>query len=379
MKTTKPTLLFYTGKLTLALLFVLLIFSCKKEGEKKSKSEPMTFPVIKIEKTDVTTLKKYPAVVEGVVSSDVLAKVSGYITDVYVREGEIVEQGQMLFQLETQALNQNAAAAKARVEAAQVEVNRLLPLVEKNIISDVQLQTAKANLQDAKSNYQGIQANINYARIVSPVNGMVGRINYRNGALVSPQDALPLTQVSQISQVFVYFSMNEKDFLNLMQEADGTTLQEKIEAFPAVELMLSNGNKFDYKGKIDAISGDIDPQTGSLSFRAVFENPSGILRNGASGTIAVPSVYHHKITIPKVSTFERQNKRFVYVVENDSVQEKAIQVQDETETVFVLNNGLEEGTMIMGKGVNRVKDGDKIVPEEVTLEEIISSYQTVFK
>lgn len=365
--------------LSFGILFLLISFSCAKKEQQQQKNEPASFPVITIKKTDITTKKEYPAIVQGVVNSDVMAKVGGYITDVLVNEGDMVQNGQLLFQLETQTLNQSAKAAKARVEVAQVEVNRLIPLVEKNIISEVQLQTARANLQDAKSNYNSIQADINYARIVSPVDGIVGRINYRNGALVSPQDAMPLTQVSKIDQVFVFFSINEKDFLYLMEEADGETTQEKIKAFPEVEFILSNGKTYTLKGKIDAISGNIDPQTGSLSFRAKFENPEGLLRNGASGSIAVSSVYHNKIVIPKVSTFERQNKRFVYVLKKDSISEKMIDVQDETTSVYVLNDGLEAGMKIMGKGVNRVKDGDIINPEEVSLEEIINSFETVFK
>lgn len=365
---------------TIASLFVLFSsVSCEKKQDKKEEKEIQSFPVITIETSDVTTQKKYPAVIEGMISSDVLAKVAGYITDVRVDEGDEVQKGALLFKLETQSLDQDAASAKARVDLAQVEVNRLIPLVEKDIISKVQLESAKASLQDAKSNFESIQANIGYARIISPVDGVVGRINYRNGALVSPQDGIPLTRVSKIDEVFVYFSVNEKDFLNLIDEAEGKSMQDKIEAFPKVELILSNGKAFDQKGKIEAISGDVDQNTGTLSFRARFSNPQGILRNGASGSVAVPSIYHDKITVPKVSTFERQNKRFVFVVEKDSVYEKAIEIQDETEAVFVLKNGIQAGTKIMGKGVNRVKDGDKIKPEEVSLEDIISSYKTVFK
>lgn len=362
------------------LVFILLVnISCEEKEQQNEKEQVQEFPVLTIETKDVTTQKKYPAVVEGVVSSEIFAKVPGYITEVHVDQGDKVSKGQLLFQLETQSLSQDAESAKARVSLAQVEVNRLIPLVEKEIVSAVQLESAKANLQDAKSNLQSIQANIGYAKINSPVNGVVSRINYRNGALVSPQDAMPLTQVSQIEEVFVYFSMNEKNFLDFIDEADGKSMQEKIEAFPEVELILSNGRTFNQKGKIEAISGDVNQNTGSLSFRTRFQNPEGILRNGASGTIAVPSKYHNKIVVPKVSTFERQNRRFVFVVEKDSIYEKAIDVQDETQAVFVLKNGLEAGTKIMGKRVNRVKDGDKIKPKEVSLEEITDSYETVFK
>ena len=363
----------------LSVFFVLLLTACQQKKSQKQASQIQEFPVIKVESKNVTTYKNYPAIVEGVVNSEIYAKIPGYITKVYVDQGNRVEQGQLLFQLETASLSQDAKAAKARVNLAQVEVNRLKPLVEKNIVSSVQLQSAEANLEDAKSSLESIKANIGYAKISSPVNGVVSRINFRNGALVSPQDAMSLTQVSQIDEVFVYFSMNEKDFLNYIAEAEGKSMEQKIEAFPEVELQLSNGNKFQQKGKIEAVSGNVNQNTGTLSFRARFKNPNYILRNGASGIISVPSTYQNRITVPKVSTFERQNRRFVFIVEKDSIYEQAIDVLDETQTEFVLDNQLKPGTKIMGKGVNRVKAGDKIKPKPVSFEKITNSYNTVFK
>ncbi len=362
-----------------SLVLFFFIMACKEEQSQQQAPPIQEFPVITVENQNVTTFKNYPAIVEGVVNSEIFAKIPGYITQVYVDQGDRVKKGQLLFQLETASLSQDAKAAKARVNLAQVEVNRLKPLVEKNIVSSVQLQSAEANLEDAQSSLESIQANIGYAKISSPVNGVVSRINFRNGALVSPQDAMPLTQVSEIDEVFVYFSMNEKDFLNYIAEAEGKSMEQKIEAFPEVELQLSNGNKFQQKGKIQAISGNVNQNTGTLSFRARFKNPNYILRNGASGIISVPSTYQNRITVPKVSTFERQNRRFVFIVENDSIYEQAIDVLDETQTEFVLDNQLKPGTKIMGKGVNRVKSGDKIKPKPVGFKEITNSYNTVFK
>ncbi|MBD3631303.1 efflux RND transporter periplasmic adaptor subunit [Cyclobacterium sp.] len=132
----------------------------------------------------VTAYSSYPVGIEGTVNSAVRAKVPGNITDVLVDEGEAVKKGQTLFRLETASLAGEAGAAKANVNAAQVEVDKLKPLVEKGIISNVQLQTAEARLAQAKANYNSITANIGYATIKSPVNGYVGAINYRIGSLV---------------------------------------------------------------------------------------------------------------------------------------------------------------------------------------------------
>lgn len=358
---------------------IFLLWACQDQPEEQQENEPQEFPVLELQRADLTTYKSYPARAEGVVSSEIRAKAAGYITDVLVDEGEKVKKNQVLFKLETQRLDGEAAAAKARVESAAYEVEKLKPLVEKEIVSEIELQSAKANLQDAESNYNSLLASIDYANIRSSVDGYVGRINYRNGALVSPGDAMPLTRVSKIEEVFVYFSMNEKAFLDFIDEAEGESVEDKIQDFPPIDFMLSNGRKYAEQGRIETISGDVNQLTGSLSFRAKFLNPHQIIRDGASGSVLLPTNYKNKILVPTVATFERQNKRFVFLVENDSVIEKPIQVIDRNKQIYLVEQGIEAGQKIMARGLNRVKEGDKIKSQKVTLEEVIEDYQQVFK
>ncbi len=363
----------------LSICLALLFLACQEASEEHQENEPEEFPVLSLARADLTTYKSYPARVEGIVSSEIRAKVSGYITDVLVDEGQKVTKGQSLFLVETESLDGEAEAAKARMESAAYEIEKLEPLVEKEIVSEIELRTAKANYQDAKSNYNSIVANIDYANIRSSVDGYVGRINFRNGALVSPGDAMPLTRVSKIEEVFVYFSMNEKDFLDFIDEAEGKTVEDRIENFPPIEFKLSNGRIYAEKGKIEAISGDVNQITGTITFRAKFPNPNRIIRDGASGSVLLPTTYENQLLVPTVSTFERQNKRFVFLVEKDSLVEKPITIKDRNEQVFVLKNGLEEGDQIMARGLNRVKEGDQIKVKKVTLEEVIEDYKQVFK
>src|SRR5690554_6878719 len=177
----------------------------------------------------------------------------------------------LLFTLETQSLSQDAAAAKANVNAAQVEVNKLKPLVEKNIISNVQLETAKAKLLQAQSGYNSIAATIGYATIKSPVDGYVGAIPFREGSLVSPTSPTPLTTVADVDKIYAFFSMNEKDFLDFIQNSEGKTLQDKIKNLPKVRLILANGNLYDQEGIIETINPQVNAATGTVSFRAVFK------------------------------------------------------------------------------------------------------------
>jgi len=357
----------------------LLVLSCGNNEQQQKEVQILPFPVVNVSNQTITSFSSYPTSIEGEINSEVRPKVSGYIKDVLVDEGAIVKQGQLLFKLETESLTQQAAASKASVNVAQVEVDKLIPLVEKNIISNVQLETAKAQLAQAKSNYSSIAANINYATIKSPVNGVLGSINYRKGALVSAQDPMPIANVSSIDNVYAYFSLNEKDFIDFIAAAEGKTLKEKISQFPKVKLKLATGEFYEKEGTIETIAGDINQQTGTITFRAKFLNEGGLLRNGSSGTILVPKTYKNALVIPAESTFERQGKYFVYVVNSDTLVSKPITIKTSTNRLYVLEGGIEKGETILAKGINKVGPGSKIKPIPTSLDSIINSYNTVFK
>jgi len=341
---------------------------------------PQPYPVIQVPTKTITGYTSYPSSIEGVVNSEVRAKVSGYVTDVLVDAGEKVKKGQLLFKLETESLSGDAEAAQANVNAARVEVEKLKPLVEKDIISEVQLETAKAQLSQAEANYNSIAASIGYANIKSPVDGYVGNINFRNGALVSPGDPTPLTTVSQTDEIYAFFSMNEKDFLSFMSSTDANSMEEKIKNLPEISLILANGKEYDKKGTIETISGEINQQTGTVTFRAKFDNKNGLLRNGSSGTVRIPKTYEDALIVPTLSTFEQQGKTFVYKVKEDSsLVASSLNILDEINKVYVVDSGVEKGTTILAKGANKVQPGAKIQPQSISMDSIVNSFNTVFK
>jgi len=369
------------------LLGVVLFSSCGGEqadknakGEGQGAPQAKPYPVIEVPTQTLTAFTSYPVSIEGIVNSEVRAKVSGYITDVLVDEGQQVKKGQILFKLETQSLNQDAKAAKANVNAAQVEVDKLKPLVEKEIISSVQLETAKAKLAQAQSNYQSILENIGYANIKSPVNGYVGSINLRDGALVSPSSTKPLTTVTDISQVYAYFSMNETDYLDFIQNKDGKTLQERIEGIPKVKLELANGSIYEQEGKIETINSQINENTGSISFRAVFDNPARILTNGNSGRVLIPEVYENAVVVPQESTFEQQGSILVLkMAKGDTVASSKIKIKDKVDNLYVVESGVEKGDSIVAKGVNKIRPNTKIKPQPTPFDSIAKPTQKVFQ
>ena len=367
--------------LVVSLSFIALFLSCgDKEQAPQGPQGPMPFQVTTIPQQTITGYTTYPTSIEGVNNSEVRAKISGYITEVLVDEGQKVKKGQTLFRLETQSLNQDAAGAKANVNAAQVEVNKLKPLVEKNIISEVQLETAKAKLIQAQSSYNSIGANIDYANIKSPVDGYVGSIRLRKGSLVSPTSQEPLTTVSDISKVFAYFSMNEREYLDFIQKAEGTDISSKIKNFPKVTLILANGSIYDQEGTIETINSQINTNTGSISFRAVFNNDARILTNGNSGKIRVPKTYTNAVVVPKQSTYEQQGSYYVYKLgADDMALSTRIAILADVDNVYVVSEGLQKGDKIVARGVAKLRGDSQIKPMETPFDSVAKPIDKLFR
>lgn len=365
----------------LSIAMALTLGACGgKEQQQGAAQQALPFPIVKVGSKQITGYSSYPASIEGIVNSDIRAKVSGYIKQVLVDEGEKVRAGQPLFRLETASLSQDAEAAKASVNAAQVEVDRLGPLVEKGIVSNVQLETAKAKLAQAKSTYNSITANIGYATVKSPIDGYVGAIPYRVGSLISPADATPLTTVSDISEVYAYFSMNEKDYLDFIQNAEGETLQDKLDNLPAVNLQLANGSIYKEKGKIQTVTGQVNQSTGTVSFRAIFENPNLIVTNGNSGKVLIPTTYTDAPVIPQAATFERQGQILVYhVKEDNTVSADVVEIKDRIDNLYVVKSGVKVGDVIVSDGVGKLRPNMPIVPQEVPYDSVVKPLETVFK
>lgn len=360
---------------------LFLFTSCKDNNQNQTQQQgPMPYPTVQVPLKTVTGYSSYPVSIEGTVNSAVRAKVPGYITEVLVDEGQKVKKGQLLFKLETQVLSQDADAAKANVNAAEVEVRKLEPLVEQDIISPVQLETAKAKLAQAKSTYNSILANISYAAIKSPITGNIGAINFREGSLVSPGDPKPLTRVTDIEEVYAFFSMNEMDYLNFLQKAEGKDLQSKIENFPPVQLELANGNIYSMAGTIQTVTGQIDPSTGTVSFRALFPNPDRLLTSGSSGKIRIPRTYENVPVVPESSSFEQQGRVYVYKVQGDSLAiSTPLQVLDRAQNLIVVESGIEAGMTIVAQGVGKLRNNTPIRPQPIAFDSLVNAIKPVFK
>ena len=376
------------------LVLLFLISSCQEPVPQKPPQQVPTFNVVQVEQKTIVGQQYLPASIEGTQNIEIRPRIEGFIEKIYVDEGQTVRKGDMLFRLEVESLNQEAKAAKssidvakAQVSVAQVEVDRLVPLVEKNIISIVQLETARANLASAESellratsSYKGIQNNVNYQNITSPVSGVVGKINFRQGSLVGRGELLPLTTVSDIRNVYAYFSMNEKNYFQFLNEMPGGSLKEKIKNAPEITLTLADESIYPHKGKIETTTGQVESETGSISFRAIFPNPDAYLSNGNSGQVILPVSYKNALIIPAQSTYETQGITHVYQLEQDSlIKAKVVQSDAVVGKIMIVNEGLAVGDKIVAQGIINARNGIKIKPMEQPLDSIIGSFNQVFK
>ncbi len=362
-------------KIALWMLSAALLTACgSKSSQMPEANKDFAVETVKTTEADLKT--SYPATIKGMQDIEIRPKVSGYLTKLLVDEGATVRKGQPLFLIDSEQYQAavNSAKAQVRVCKANIATQKLTvenkqALFDQKIISSYDLQMAKntlesyeAQLAAAQASLQSAQDNLRWCTVTSPSDGVVGMIPYRVGSLVSASSAQPLTTVSNISQMYVYFSMTEKQLLGLTREQGG--LSAAISKMPAVSLVLSDGTEYSQSGVVSTVSGVIDSNTGSVQMRATFDNAGHVLRSGGTGSILIPIHQKDAIMIPQKATYEIQNKKFVYVVGADNkVQSREIEVlvQNDGQN-YVVSNGLKVGERIVIDGVNRLKNDMQINP-----------------
>jgi len=354
--------------------------SCKSSPDQAAAAPPPpALPVSAIGSSTETTYIEYPASIQGAVDIDVRPQVSGYLQSVLVNEGAYVTAGQTLFKINEnpyrEALNNAKAslhAAEAAILNAQLEVDKLTPLVQNKVVSDFQLKTAKtaykiaqANDEQARASVASAQINLGYTNVKATVSGYIGRIPKKQGSLVSPTDQTALTQLSDIHEVHVYFSLAENDFNNFNANYPGKTPADRIKHLPAVELLLADNSAYPIKGKIDMIDGQFDKNTGAITLRASFPNASGILRSGNTGKIRLGLQHDNAILVPQSSTVEMQDKVFVFTVGDSSkVKKQSITIVGKAGENYLVKDGVKVGDQIVLSGVDKLQEGMVIQPQK---------------
>lgn len=374
------------------LVISLVIISCGTKDEGRGDwNQPKELPVLKVEKSNFTKYKSYPTKIEGVQEIEVRAKIDGYLQKIFVDEGQFVKKGQLLFQLETNLISQNNEAltasiksAEASVQITKIEVNRLKPLIDKNIVSPIMLQTAQARLQEAQARLsetrgtlQSNKVNQQYAKITSPVDGYVGKLTYRQGSLIGPSTPLAMTTISNTEKVFAYFSISENQLTEITHSINGTNINEELKKLPPVQFQKNNGEMYSEMGKLEVTTGKIDANSGTIQLRAIFKNPKRELLSGNTGIIKIPTKYQNQLAIPEVSTMNMQNMKMVYVLtKGDTIQLRPIQVKDKVDSYLLIESGLKEGETILAQGLGKVYPNSKIKPSIIKADSLVNNYHT---
>ncbi len=359
-----------TGKVVSLFSVLLLLASCGGKGEEGMDGmAPLETDFIQLTAGEANVTNTYPGSIEGSVNVDIKAQVSGYLEAVYVKEGDYVQKGQNLFRIKDEVFQEQVAnsdaglkAALAAQTSAKIEMEKLKPLVDEKVVSEIQLKEAQARysaataqVAQAKAALGSSKINADFTLIKAPVSGFISRIPNRIGNLVTPSDATPLTTLSEINTVSVYFSMSESDYIAYKKEAH---------AKESVTLILADGSTYEHKGKLETASGNIDRTTGSMPMKALFVNPDKLLRSGGTGRVVIDHAQNKVIQIPRTSVKDIQDKFFVFkLADSNKVAMVPIRISGNSVDSFLVKSGVEQGDKIAINRIDVLTEGMMVVPK----------------
>jgi RND family efflux transporter MFP subunit len=358
--------------LSIAMLY--LATSCTKT-ENQQKQEIGNFLVTSPAVIDTSLSKDYVAEIHAVQNVEIRARVKGFLDKIYIDEGKYVSQGQLLFSINSSELKEQLAKAAATLRSTQAELNtaeiemvNVKRLAEKNVVSETELEVAKskvelmkAKVEEAVANESSAKIHLSYAEIKAPFSGIVNRIPNKIGSLID--EGTLLTAISKNDEVFAYFDVSEKEYLNFM-----TNMKTDNQLQNNISLILANDEEHPFKGKIETTEAEIEQGTGNIAFRARFANPQKILKHGASGKVRLMKKHNNALIIPQKATFEIQDRIYVYVLDNQNkVKSKAITISNRMSNYYIVDDGVTKDDRIIYEGIQNIKDGMTVKPEVVAI------------
>jgi membrane fusion protein (multidrug efflux system) len=335
-------------KLFLSFAICLLLSSAcnsKKESKVEAGKYTITSPLI----IDTVFTKEYVAEIQSLQNVEIRAKVKGFIETISVDEGQSVKAGQLLFTIRPREYEAELIKSKAEVKKAEVDAQNAKSLSDKNIISKSELAMALAKLEQAKADESLAELYVSYTKVKAPFNGVIDRLKFKSGSLID--EGTLLTTISNNKEVYAYFNVAESEYLDYKMGGKNNV----------VSLILANNEVHKFKGKIETIEGEFDKNTGSIAFRAKFPNPSFLLKHGETGKVQLNIDLKNAILIPQKSTYELQDKVYVYVVdENNVVKARNIKIKQRLNNIYVIESGLNEKDKFIFDGIQSVKEDDKV-------------------
>jgi len=369
-----------------ALILVLLMASTclqscgNAENKEQQQNETLQAEVLTLKPGDAVIEQTFPANLQGKDNIQLRPQISGYIERIYVDEGAFVKAGQLLFRINASVYREqkntalaSLAMARSQLASAQLELDKYKVLAENKVVADFQYQKARTNYDNALAAVQQQQAlvasadvNLGFSEVKAPVSGYIGRIPNRLGALTGPADAQPLTTLSQVSEIYAYFSLPENEILKINASRPGNTLIEKLKSFRDITLLLADGTPYTHRGKMDMMDGQFDATTGSVVLRASFPNPESLLRTGNTGRIVLKTTEQDVYKIPLLATYEVQDKLFVGLLNSaDKMERVALKNYSKSGDFYIVKSGFRPGDRIVANELASIPENSIIKPKSV--------------
>lgn len=347
-------------------ILLLFFLSACKEGVHHE--EIGSYNVTKAWRKNVEIKREYVAQIRAYQHIEIRAFEKGYLQDIYVDEGQYIKKGEKMFQIMPLLLKAEYEKASAEYEISSIEYKNTRNLARKKVVSKSELALAKAKLDKSKAELDLAKAHLDMTTIVAPFDGIMDRFKVRLGSLI--EEGEHLTSLSDNSKLWVYFNVSERDYLNYMK------FKKDTGKVGVAGLLLANGDLYDHQGTIDTIQADFDNETGNVAFRATFPNPDRLLRHGETGNVVISETLESALVIPQKATFEVLDKKFVYVVdENSKVAAKEIVIEKEVPHLFVVKSGITEQDTVLLEGLGKVKNGSVIKTKFSQLNDVMKSLE----
>lgn len=338
-------ILMFTG--LCAMLFCISCGSEKKEHEAETR-----FLVTSPLKRDTIVTRTYVCQIRSIQHIELRSRESGYLEKIYVDEGQLVQKGQLMFQIMPIQFRAELQKAEAEARFTEIEYLNTKQLADSNVVSPNELALAQAKFDKAKAEVALAKVHLGFTQIKAPFTGIMDRFHVREGSLVNEEDLL--TELSDNSEMWVYFNVPEAEYLNYR-------LNAKKDSLMKVNLQMANNQIFEYPGIVKAIEADFNNETGNIAFRATFPNHKGLLRHGETGNVLATAPYRNALIIPQKATFEILEKKYVFVVDKDNViHQREITIAEEMPDIYIIKDGVSANEKIVLEGIRKVKDQDKI-------------------
>lgn len=336
---------------SISLYALIGLYSCDSnhhEHEKADEKFQVTSPLI----LDTSIYHVYVSQIQAINHIELRSQERGYLESVHVDEGQSVKKGQLLFRIMPRIYEAEMMKAKAEADLARIEYENTKALSDSNIVSKNELAMDKARYDKAKAELSLAQVHLDFTEIRAPFDGIIDRFQVRIGSLVDEGDVL--TNLSDNSQMWVYFNVPESEYLDYMERLNDVSALK-------VNLKMANNKLFKYDGKVETIEADFNNETGNIPFRATFPNPDGLLRHGETGNIQVAIDLKNVLLIPQKATFEVLEKKYVFIIDEENVvHSKEIEIGSELPHLFVVTDGLQVTDKFLLEGIRKVKNLEKI-------------------